>query len=202
MPSLARVVDLAHLETLRGSVQTLIVLMVLVSLVGMLWAVLLLRRARDWRIAVLTVVMAIVPVYQTIAVLTETGVWTFSAAVQVKAYVDLAINVLFLVAVFLLEFSMEKRYSAEVRLRVMDPWPSHQPAVFALQAPTENRSSPTGPINSPRLLPANDHFPQRIPCQEKLYGLELVEQALQAPVIEDLGRFSESPGREQQRLRV
>lgn len=121
MPSLARVVDLAHLETLRGSVQTLIVLMVLVSLVGMLWAVLLLRRARDWRIAVLTVVMAIVPVYQTIAVLTETGVWTFSAAVQVKAYVDLAINVLFLVAVFLLEFSMEKRYSAEVRLRVMDP---------------------------------------------------------------------------------
>ncbi len=105
----------------HGSVQTLVALMVLISMVGVLWAVLLLRRARDWRITLLTVVLALVPIYQTVVYTTEAGIWTFSAALQFKVFADLAINVLFLIAVFLLEFAIEKRYSAEVRARVLEP---------------------------------------------------------------------------------
>lgn len=119
--SLIKLAEVSHSESLRGNVQTLVVLMILVSMMGVLWAVLLLRRARDWRTGLLTALMALVPLYQTVAVFTETGIWTFSSAAQIKAYVDLTINVLFLVAVFLLEFMMEKRHSAEVRLRVIEP---------------------------------------------------------------------------------
>ena len=113
--------EFARAAQWRGSMQTLVVIMVLISILGVLWAVMLLRRARDWRIALLTIVMALVPIYQTMVFTTEAGIWTFSAAMQLKAFVDLAINVLFLLAVFLLEFAIEKRYSAEVRARVLEP---------------------------------------------------------------------------------
>ena len=98
----------------------LVVLMLAVSLVGIVWCVLLLRRARDWQMSVLTIMMGLVPVYQTVALMTEMGVLQSSMATQIRAFVDLIINLLFLIAVFLLQFAMEKKHSAEVRLRVLE----------------------------------------------------------------------------------
>ncbi len=130
--ALSLMAELARAAQWRGSVQTLVVLMVLISILGVLWAVMLLRRARDWRITLLTIVMALVPIYQTMVYTTEIGIWNFSAATQFKVFADLLINVLFLIAVFLLEFAIEKRYSAEVRARVLEPGLTierHQPAL-------------------------------------------------------------------------
>jgi hypothetical protein len=113
-------VDMGHLADTKSSAQLMMTLMVVVSATGILWSIMLLRKARDWRMGLLTVLMGLVPIYQTVALFTETGILTVTAAAQIRAFVDLTINVLFLIAVFLLEFALEERRSVQLQLRVLE----------------------------------------------------------------------------------
>jgi hypothetical protein len=104
----------------------LVAALAIVSIPGIMWSVFLLRRATDWPMRLLTLLLGAMPLYQTVAAAIDTGLWQFAAASQVRVAVDLAINVLFLFSIFLLEFAMDKNRKAQVHLRVIE---SEVPAV-------------------------------------------------------------------------
>jgi hypothetical protein len=110
----------------------LVAVLSLVSTMGIIWSVILLRRARDWSMRLLTMVLGLMPLYQTIAACTEAGLWRLEAVGRLKTMVDLVINVLFLLSIFLLEFAIDQRNRAQMQLRVLE---SNLPVVVEKSQP-------------------------------------------------------------------
>ncbi|MCX6620390.1 MAG: hypothetical protein NTY38_04815 [Acidobacteria bacterium] len=99
---------------------TIVTVLTLVSALGVVWSVQLLRRARDWPMRILTALLGLMPIYQTICAAIETGYVQFPPAARWRMVSDLTINVLFLLSVFLLEFAIEEGHKTKVQLRVME----------------------------------------------------------------------------------
>jgi hypothetical protein len=129
-----------------------VAVLALVSLLGVVWAVQLMCRARDWPMRLLTALLGLMPIYQTVSAAIETGVVAFPQAARWRMVSDLVINVLFLLSVFLLEFAVEDAHKAKVQLRVMEsvlPSPAHVP----LNLPA-HRLEPLASAHPPR--PSDD----------------------------------------------
>ncbi len=79
---------------------------------------------------ILTALLGLMPIYQTVSAAIETGFVHFPPAARWRMVSDLTINVLFLLSVFLLEFAVEEGHKTKVQLRVMEaavPAGSHSP---------------------------------------------------------------------------
>ncbi|MCC7499107.1 MAG: hypothetical protein IT160_16100 [Bryobacterales bacterium] len=92
----------------------------LVSVLGVVCSIHLLRRAPDWPVRILTILLGLMPIYHTISAAVETRVIYFPTADRWRIVSDLTINVLLLISIFLLEFSVEEGRKFRVQLRVME----------------------------------------------------------------------------------
>lgn len=118
---------------------TAVAILVPVSVLGVVWSIHLLRRAPDWPVRILTAILGLMPIYQTLSLAIETGFLSFPPAARWRTVSDLMINVLLLCSLFLLEFAVEQGHKARVQLRVMEaavPAGSHS-AVPLAPSPAE-----------------------------------------------------------------
>lgn len=129
---------------------TVVTVLALVSALGVVWSIQLLRRARDWPMRILTALLGLMPIYQTLSAAIETGFVHFPPAARWKMVSDLTINVLFLLSVFLLEFAVEEGHKTKVQLRVMEaavPAASH--AAASPPVPRPEQATPTHAMRPP-----------------------------------------------------
>ena len=100
--------------------QMIVIVLSIVSFIGLMWAGLLIRRVHDWPLRLLAITLGVMPLYQTFAACAELGMLTPTAATRIKSLVDLSVNVLFLVSIFVLEFAIDERNKTQVQLRVLE----------------------------------------------------------------------------------
>ena len=99
---------------------TLVVILSLITVLGLIWSIVLLRHARDWPMRLLAILLGLSPVYQTVAACRDAGVWNASMAGHWKTLLDLVINAAFLFCLYLLHSAIERVRKAEVQIRLME----------------------------------------------------------------------------------
>jgi transcriptional regulator with XRE-family HTH domain len=87
---------------------------------GLIWSIVLWRRARDWSMRLLALLLGIMPVYQVLLTAIESGSLNVPGVNQLRNLVDLGVNVVFLFCIFLLEFAINQRNRADLQLRMME----------------------------------------------------------------------------------
>lgn len=129
---------------------TAVAALVPVSALGVVCCVHLLRRAPNWPVRILTVLLGLMPIYQTVSLAIETGYLGFPPAAQWRMVSDLTINVLFLCSVFLLERAAEQGHKARVQLRVMEAAvPAGSPAAVPLAPPHSEPAAGASAVRPP-----------------------------------------------------
>jgi hypothetical protein len=99
----------------------MLVLLAIVSAIGVFWAAVLYRRASDRSTRLLAVLLALMPLYQTMAVCLDTGVWNPSAP-HLRVLAHLGVNIVFLLSIWILEAAINHHYRVATRLRLLgDP---------------------------------------------------------------------------------
>jgi|GEM_PF-2454676 len=87
---------------------------------GLIWSIDLWRRARDMAMRLLALLLGLMPVYQTLLSAIESGSLPAPGVYQLRNVIDLAVNVVFLFSIFLLEYAIEQRNRADLKLRMME----------------------------------------------------------------------------------
>ncbi len=83
-------------------------------------AVLLTRRMKNWRMRLLTAVLAVMSLNQMLALLREKKIWTMPAPNEVTEFVELIVSSVFLLTIPVLEMEMKERHRTEARLRLAE----------------------------------------------------------------------------------
>lgn len=87
---------------------------------GLIWSIDLWRRARDMAMRLLALLLGLMPIYQTLLSAIERGSLSVPGAYHLRNVIDLAVNVVFLFSIFLLEYAIEQRNRADLKLRMME----------------------------------------------------------------------------------
>ncbi|MEK7406755.1 MAG: hypothetical protein AAB225_16890 [Acidobacteriota bacterium] len=83
-------------------------------------AVLLARRMKNWRMRLLTAVLAVMSLNQMLALLRERKIWSMPAPNEVGEFVELIVSSVFLLTIPVLEMEMRERRRTEARLRLAE----------------------------------------------------------------------------------
>ena len=83
-------------------------------------AVLLTRRMKNWRMRLLTAVLAVMSLNQMLALLGERKIWLVPAPNEVVEFVELIVSSVFLLTIPVLEMEMRERHRTEARLRLAE----------------------------------------------------------------------------------
>ena len=94
--------------------------LVVVDLVGLIWSIILIRRARDWRARIIAVALGGMPIYQTIAMVLDSSIKIHPVLETLRMSIDLVVNALFLFLLYLLELAISTERRLGVRLRMAE----------------------------------------------------------------------------------
>jgi hypothetical protein len=95
-------------------------ILIAICIPGLIWSIVLWRRARDRSMRILALLLGIMPIYQVILTLIEKGSLQVPGVSQLRNLVDLGVNVVFLFSIFLLEYAIDQRNRTDLQLRMLE----------------------------------------------------------------------------------
>lgn len=95
-------------------------ILIAICIPGLIWSIVLWRRARDRSMRILALLLGIMPVYQVILTLIEKGSLQVPGVSQLRNLVDLGVNVVFLFSIFLLEYAIDQRNRTDLQIRMLE----------------------------------------------------------------------------------
>lgn len=95
-------------------------ILIAICIPGLIWSIVLWKRARDRSMRILALLLGIMPVYQVILTLIEKGSLQVPGVSQLRNLVDLGVNVVFLFSIFLLEYAIDQRNRTDLQIRMLE----------------------------------------------------------------------------------
>lgn len=95
-------------------------ILIAICIPGLIWSIVLWKRARDRSMRILALLLGIMPIYQVILTLIEKGSLQVPGVTQLRNLVDLGVNVVFLFSIFLLEYAIEQRNRTDLQIRMLE----------------------------------------------------------------------------------